>query len=111
MSEHGGDQALVVPSSVWEEARLERLWADAGPDGCAAFLYGKPTSGRWAAIDIAGETVLGREPTRIEPRDDAVRAAAVLLRHLADAVPNADVADTIRRTADRYVPPVGESTA
>lgn len=109
VSEDRRDPVLVVPSSVWEEAHLEKLWVDAGPDGCPGLLYGHPGSGRWAAAEVGGEIMLALAPTWTERRDDALRAAVTLLPHLADAVLRTDVADTIRRIADRYAAEIGEA--
>lgn len=105
--EHG-DTVLVIPSSVWEEARLERLWANAQPDGCPATVYGAAAAGRWLAVAIDGQVILGRAPAWVEAREASLREAVTLIRHLADAVPNTDVADAIRRSADRYAAEVGE---
>jgi hypothetical protein len=88
-----GDKVLVVPSNIWEEARLERLWANALPDGCQAMLHGTPESGRWLAVEIDGEMIVGREPAWIEERDASLREAVKLARHLADAVPNTYAAE------------------
>lgn len=103
-----GDKVLVIPSIAWEEARLERLWAGASPDGCQATLYGVPAAGRWSAVEIDGQVVVGREPAWVEAREESVREAVKLARHLADAVPDTVVGDVIRRSADRYAAEVGE---
>lgn len=103
-----GDTVLVIPSSVWEEARLERLWADSEPDGCPATLYGVPAPGRWLTVGIAGQMIVGRAPAWVEDRETSLREAVNLVRHLAAAVLDTDIADAIRRTADRYAAEVGE---
>ncbi len=103
-----GDTVLVIPSSVWEEARLERLWASASRHGCRATLYGEPMSGRWHAVEVDGQVIVGREPSWVEEREASLREAVNLIRHLADAIPRTDVADVLRHSADSYAAQVGE---
>jgi hypothetical protein len=102
MSSQHDDPVLVVPTRLWEERDLARLWSTASPDGCAAWLYGDPHQGRWCEVEVNGRVIPSAGVVTLRPRGQELPEVIELLSHLEVVVEDPAAVERLGRVIDRY---------